>query len=230
MTTSLHRALTKRPINPPDARNKASHRQQFRHYIFQMRIEGTLSKWNDNRGFGFITPTHGDQAIFVHISAFPTNGIRPTLGATLTFEIETDNNGRKQAKNILYPQRPSVKRPPPPRKPIPHHRQRRSDIRGWSIVFLILVSLGVYGYEKLSPRTSPSPAITTAPNIPEAAPPYRFPEAASPYRCDGRTYCSQMTSCAEATFFLKNCPDVRMDGNRDGVPCEQQWCTSPFAK
>jgi Excalibur calcium-binding domain len=46
----------------------------------------------------------------------------------------------------------------------------------------------------------------------------------SQYRCDGRTRCSQMTSCEEATFFLRNCPGVTMDGNNDGVPCEQQWC------
>ena len=43
-------------------------------------------------------------------------------------------------------------------------------------------------------------------------------------RCDGRTRCSQMTSCAEATWFLKNCPGAQMDGNHDGVPCERQWC------
>lgn len=44
------------------------------------------------------------------------------------------------------------------------------------------------------------------------------------YTCDGREYCSQMTSCAEATFFINNCPNVKMDGNHDGVPCESQWC------
>jgi hypothetical protein len=44
------------------------------------------------------------------------------------------------------------------------------------------------------------------------------------FSCDGRKYCSQMTSCQEATYFLKNCPGVKMDGNNDGVPCEQQWC------
>ena len=44
------------------------------------------------------------------------------------------------------------------------------------------------------------------------------------FKCDGRVYCSQMTSCAEATYFLQNCPDVKMDGNHDGVPCEKQWC------
>jgi hypothetical protein len=44
------------------------------------------------------------------------------------------------------------------------------------------------------------------------------------FRCDGRTYCSQMTSCEEAKFFLENCPGVKMDGDNDGVPCESQWC------
>jgi hypothetical protein len=44
------------------------------------------------------------------------------------------------------------------------------------------------------------------------------------FSCDGRIYCSQMTSCEEATFFLRNCPNVEMDGNNDGVPCEKQWC------
>jgi len=46
----------------------------------------------------------------------------------------------------------------------------------------------------------------------------------SPFHCDGRTYCSQMTSCAEAKYFLNYCPDVKMDGDHDGVPCETQWC------
>jgi hypothetical protein len=46
----------------------------------------------------------------------------------------------------------------------------------------------------------------------------------SKFQCDGRTYCSQMTSCDEATFFINNCPDTKMDGNNDGVPCEKQWC------
>ena len=44
------------------------------------------------------------------------------------------------------------------------------------------------------------------------------------FSCDGRTYCSQMTSCEEATFFLKNCPGVEMDGDGNGIPCERQWC------
>ena len=44
------------------------------------------------------------------------------------------------------------------------------------------------------------------------------------FSCDGRIYCSQMTSCEEATYFLEHCPGVKMDGGHDGVPCERQWC------
>jgi endonuclease YncB( thermonuclease family) len=75
------------------------------------------------------------------------------------------------------------------------------------------------------------PALTSATPAPAAAP---VPDAAartavdakgaSTRRCDGRTYCSQMTSCEEATWFLKNCPGMKMDGNNDGRPCEQQLC------
>ena len=49
-------------------------------------------------------------------------------------------------------------------------------------------------------------------------------QASSQYKCDGRTHCSHMTSCAEAKYFLQNCPGVKMDGDHDGIPCEKQWC------
>ena len=52
----------------------------------------------------------------------------------------------------------------------------------------------------------------------------RTEDSAAHFACDGREYCSQMTSCAEATYFLRNCPNVKMDGDGDGVPCEKQWC------
>jgi hypothetical protein len=65
-------------------------------------------------------------------------------------------------------------------------------------------------------RPAPQAAISVPP-APSAMP--------SLFRCDGRQHCSQMRSCEEAKFFLANCPGVKMDGNRDGVPCEQQWCS-----
>jgi hypothetical protein len=50
-------------------------------------------------------------------------------------------------------------------------------------------------------------------------------EITMPFTGTLRTWCSQMTSCAEATWFINHCPGTKMDGNHDGVPCEQQWCT-----
>jgi hypothetical protein len=45
------------------------------------------------------------------------------------------------------------------------------------------------------------------------------------FRCDARTQCEQMTSCEEAMFFLKNCPaTTALDQDKDGIPCEVQWC------
>jgi len=45
-------------------------------------------------------------------------------------------------------------------------------------------------------------------------------QVAPGFRCDGRQYCSQMNSRAEAEFFVRNCPNTKMDGDRDGIPCE----------
>lgn len=64
-----------------------------------------------------------------------------------------------------------------------------------------------------TPATISAPAVT--------------PNTSGTFKCDGRKYCSQMTSCAEATFFLKNCRATKMDGDGDGIPCEQQWCKNP---
>ena len=188
-----------------------------------MRIEGTLSKWNDDRGFGFITPTQGGQEIFVHISTFPKDGIRPTLGEKLTFEVETDDTGKKRAKHLFCPDRTTVKRPltAPSHKPAPHRRKERPSFFVLVVPLLVVMGLVVYGYGEYTRRAAPLTANTAKQDIQTLS---------QSYTCDGRIYCSQMTSCSEAKYFLRNCPNVKMDGNNDGVPCEQQWCTSPFAK
>ncbi len=77
-----------------------------------------------------------------------------------------------------------------------------------------------------------SGASTSAAPVPAAPAPAaerellpRLP-AAEGFRCDGRQYCSQMKSCAEAKYFLAHCPGVHMDGDKNGIPCERQWCGS----
>lgn len=88
------------------------------------------------------------------------------------------------------------------------------------VLIVLLVAAGWYGYSQYQRRVQVPLELAdevAAPANVRAAPDRRF-------KCDGRTYCSQMTSCAEATFFLQNCPGTKMDGNNDGIPCEQQWC------
>ena len=43
------------------------------------------------------------------------------------------------------------------------------------------------------------------------------------FKCDKRKYCSQMRSYEEAKYFLRNCRGVKMDGDKDGIPCERQF-------
>jgi len=177
-----------------------------------MRIDGTLTKWNDDRGFGFITPTQGGPEVFAHISAFPRDGQRPRLGERLSFDIGTAKDGKQQAKNIMCPTRPAEK---PYRLSEPARRPHKPGLLGRLIPLGFVVALGAYGYSEYTHRTTPQTAFEAS---------SLETEAPSPFRCDGRTHCSQMTSCSEAEFFLKNCPNVKMDGNHDGEPCEQQWC------
>ena len=70
-------------------------------------------------------------------------------------------------------------------------------------------------------RAAAASAAAATPRIAAPAP----AAVSGSFSCDGRHYCSQMRSCEEAKYFLANCPGVKMDGNRDGVPCEQQWCS-----
>lgn len=40
------------------------------------------------------------------------------------------------------------------------------------------------------------------------------------FSCAGKRYCRQMSSCAEAHYYLRQCGVSSLDGNSDGQPCE----------
>jgi cold shock CspA family protein len=202
-----------------------------------MRSDGTLAKWNDDRGFGFITPLEGGPEVFVHISAFPKDHRRPALGERLSFEIEIGPEGRKRAKNVLSARRQLVR---PTHLAAHTHRRERRGFFGRAVPLLIVLGLAAYGYSEYSQRAAIGTALPaqTAGRAASGAASENAGDArqfagtgaenrsaAASFRCDGRIYCSQMTSCAEAEFFLRNCPGVKMDGDHDGVPCEEQWCS-----
>ena len=65
------------------------------------RRQGRVAQWNDERGFGFITPDAGGPRLFAHVSAFP-RGQRPAGNDLVTFAAHTDERGRPAAADIRY--------------------------------------------------------------------------------------------------------------------------------
>jgi uncharacterized membrane protein YsdA (DUF1294 family)/cold shock CspA family protein len=82
-----------------------------------MRFDGKLKSWNDERGFGFIEPLQGGQEIFVHIKSFPEGTGRPSIGLTLSFELELGPQGKKRATAVQFPR--SSRRTSAPRSEAP---------------------------------------------------------------------------------------------------------------
>lgn len=175
-----------------------------------MRTRGSLSKWNDDKGFGFVVLPQSREEIFVHISAFPRDGVRPRVGETISFEIHVAPNGRKRAEVV---ERVGFRKGSINRRATKGVRRSRST--GVLLAGAAVLILGFAGYNSYVSPEKPSAANLLSTAV----------EANNqPFSCDGRTHCSQMTSCAEARYFLRHCPGTQMDGDQDGEPCEQQWC------
>lgn len=62
---------------------------------------GTLYNWDDDKGFGFITPDTGTREVFVHISAFRSSGRRPKNGDRLHYDTKTAD-GKSAAVDVRF--------------------------------------------------------------------------------------------------------------------------------
>jgi cold shock CspA family protein len=189
-----------------------------------MRYTGILRTWRDDKGFGFIAPTQGGAELFVHISEFAKNTGRPVQGEALIYELGTGKDGKPQAVRVSRKAVGTVgTRNAGGSKPKP----QSINLFGLITSIVIVCGTGIYGlkqYKSYSHRLElenmrPESVLKT---------PTKSTNPLSEYKCDGRKTCSQMTSCKEATWFVNNCPGMEMDGNHDGVPCEQQHCNQPF--
>ena len=67
-----------------------------------MRQKGSIARWDDDRGFGFILPDRGGKPVFVHIRAFRSHSRRPQPGEQVCFQLAEDNKGRPCAARVRY--------------------------------------------------------------------------------------------------------------------------------
>jgi uncharacterized membrane protein YsdA (DUF1294 family)/cold shock CspA family protein len=61
---------------------------------------GKLTKWKDDRGFGFIQPDEGGQDVFVHISNIKAATRRPEENDRVQYQSEVDDSGKLRALNV----------------------------------------------------------------------------------------------------------------------------------
>lgn len=67
-----------------------------------MEQQGKITRWNDDKGFGFITPDNGGQQVFVHINGFAARQHRPGGGEQVSYRLRTDRQGRAQAVAVSF--------------------------------------------------------------------------------------------------------------------------------
>lgn len=60
---------------------------------------GTVKWFNESKGYGFISPSDGNQDVFVHYSAIVGSGYRSLAeGQTVSFEVEKGPKGLQAAQ------------------------------------------------------------------------------------------------------------------------------------
>ena len=173
-----------------------------------MRLQGRVIEWNDERGFGFVVQNGASARTFLHVSAFRNSRLRPLMGCLVTYEIRRDDKGRLQATAAeLVGGKPS----------------KHSSAGAFSsavVGLAILLLLGYLGYVWFSnPGRTNSESAYPIGLVRDGLKPHQA------FKCTPeKNSCSKMASCDEAMFHQQQCKVPGMDGDRDGIPCEQQWC------
>jgi cold shock CspA family protein len=186
------------------------------------RLKGTLSKWNDDKGYGFISPSKGAQNIFVHISSFDRNlSRRPKEGDTIFYYVATDKEGKTKAVDASIEGVEEVTRTIRPSRKSESRSPKSGGWKGLVIGIIILIGSGIFLSDRLLSNKPTKSSFVKSSNSRTVTQPIK---QTSRFTCSGKTHCSQMTSCEEATFYLRNCPGTKMDGDNDGIPCERQHC------
>ena len=182
---------------------------------FDLRVHGTLIKWNADRGFGFIALTQTRDKIFVHILVFPRDGVRPRIGETISFEVNAAPDGRKRAVDAKRPSVGTAVNRTPSRSS-GFGKRSSFEYALPSVALLVVVMIAVVVATSRKNAHDPMPQEPLIDPVEDSL--------SEEFDCDGRTRCPKMHSCAEAKYFLDHCPGVEMDGDGDGIPYESQHC------
>lgn len=214
---------------------------------------GKIVNWNDERGFGFIGPAakatdnSKPTQVFMHISALSDQRQRPQLGDDVLYQLGQDAQGRPRAIRVVYPRASAPSRSSRKTEPTTASLLSRTLFLVLGILLLLAAGISLYRYLTPAHLVPASPEATAAAmaaylnEVPQrdagsggeatgTTPAWQSSSVAGPsappekFDCQGKNHCTQMTSCAEAQFTLTHCPWPQMDGDGDGIPCEDQWC------
>jgi len=72
--------------------------------------KGKITSWNDDKGYGFITPSSGEGQVFAHIKAFKYQARRPEVNRLVTYILSTDKQGRICATEVIMSAAPVVEK------------------------------------------------------------------------------------------------------------------------
>ncbi len=183
-------------------------------------FRGSLDRWNDDKGFGFIRGKESKRDIFIHISAFKKNiNRRPKVGDVIFYETHIENSGKIRAVNARIeglaakPVNITGDKSPIVHRDYRRKKSTRFHSRIFALLFVVGAGMAVYRYGP--PKMGGSNYLNSMPKQAQ-----QFKEE---YHCQGKVYCSEMRSRHEAMFYLRNCPGTKMDGDHDGIPCESQF-------
>ena len=86
---------------------------------------GTISNWNDEKGFGFIIPKSGGKAIFAHINDYSRKHKPPIKGLDVNYFISTDLKGRTCAVEV---------------RPINGHKNNSRELKQKALSVVLFIS------------------------------------------------------------------------------------------
>lgn len=129
---------------------------------------GTLVRWNDSKGFGFIKTEQDSQDIFIHITELKHMKRRPVINDTIHFETETGSDGRNKAVNAnikgVDSNQQSAKEP---EKANPKSNPSSFPKLVFIMVFMLLLAYGYKYFTENSSDTSDTQSVITVPTKPD---------------------------------------------------------------